>query len=117
MRRRTNISINPKHVYIICSVVCVILIAVSFKFSEQLSPVKTAFGRVFTPMQSGINSVGSSLTSKFDVFDEVGELSKENNKLKEEVKTLEGENRQLLEDKEELERLRKLYKLEDTYAN
>jgi len=86
-------------------------------FSQQLAPVKTAFGRVFTPMQSGINSVGGSLTSKFDVFADASELSKENNKLKEEVKTLESENRQLLEDKDELERLRKLYKLEDTYAN
>ncbi|MDF2510278.1 MAG: putative rane protein [Herbinix sp.] len=117
MRRRAKINFNPKYILIGCIVLCIGLIIISFRFGEQLSPVKNAVGSVITPMQRGINTVGSYITEKLDHFKRIGDLEQQNTQLKEQVDLLSYQNQMLLQDKYELDELRKLYDLDQKYAD
>lgn len=117
MRRRTKINLNPKYVLILCSILCFVLMFLSYRYSEELSPVKTAVGNVIAPMQKGINSVGSAVSDQFDKFKSMEKLIKENKSLQEQVDNLSNENKILLQDKYELDRLWDLYKLDKKYAD
>jgi rod shape-determining protein MreC len=117
MRRRNKIKLNPKQVLIACTVLLVGLIVFSFKFGEQLSPVKDAVGTVVTPMQRGINSVGTYISDRIANLKSNKQLQNENAKLKEQVDTLSYTNNLLLQDKYELDELRKLYKLDQKYMD
>jgi len=117
MRRRTKININPKHVLIVCIIICISLIIISFRYSEKFAPVKTAVGYVITPMQRGINTVGTILSDKLDTLKSMNGLLDENAKLNEKVNLLSYENKLLLQDKYELDGLRKLYELDQKYLD
>jgi len=117
MKRRSKININPKHVLILCALICLVLIIISLRFGDKLSPVKQAVGSAITPMQRGINMVGMYISDKLDNFKKINELLEENEKLKEQVNILTYENKMLLQDKRELDELRKLYKLDQKYLD
>ncbi len=117
MRRRTKININPKYLLIICTILCFVLILVSFQYKEQLAPVKAVVGNVMAPMQKGINSVGRAVSEQFKKFTTMKKLMEENADLKEELDKLSYENKILMQDKYELDRLQELYKLSDKYAD
>jgi rod shape-determining protein MreC len=117
MRRRTKININPKYVLIALVIFCIGLIIFSFRFGGKLSPVKEAVGTVITPMQAGINSVGTYLSDKLDTFKSIHDLLEENEQLKEQVSILSYENKLLLQDKYELDGLRELYALDQKYLD
>lgn len=117
MRRRTKININPKHALIVLAIFCIGLIIFSFRYGEKLSPVKEAVGTVITPMQVGINSVGTYISDKFDTFKSMNDLLAENKKLKDQVSVLNYQNKLLLQDKYELDGLRKLYDLDRKYLD
>ena len=67
-KRRKGPRIHPKYIYIFCSILCAILVVLSFKFSDQLSGVKATVGDIVSPMQSGINKVGKFLSDKADLL-------------------------------------------------
>ncbi len=117
MRRRKKININPKYLLIACIVLCVSLIIFSFRFGEKLSPVKDAVGTVITPMQKGINTVGTYISDQFEKFKSIGSLLEENENLKNQVAVLSYENQSLLQDKRELEQFRELFKLDQRYID
>lgn len=117
MRRRTKINLSPKHILIICIVICISLILVSFRFNDKLAPVRGAVGTAVTPMQNGINSVGTLISDRLDIFTNTNKLLKENAKLKNQVNNLSYENKMLLQDKYELDNLRNLYKLDKKYLD
>lgn len=117
MKRRAKIKLKPKHILIICTVLLLGLILLSFLYGDKFSPVKEAVGTVITPMQRGVNTVGTYISNKIENFKSISELQKENEKLKEQVTTLSYENKIYLQDKYELDELRKLYKLDKKYAD
>jgi rod shape-determining protein MreC len=117
MRRRTKININPKHVLIALVIICIGLILFSFRYGEKLSPVKEAVGTVITPMQVGINSVGTYISDKLDNLRNINELLDENKELKDQVAVLSYQNKLLLQDKYELDGLRELYALDQKYLD
>lgn len=115
MRRRKKISLEPKYILAICSVVCIVLIIISFKYKEKMQPIKTAVGSVVSPMQKGINSVGGWISNKVEFFTTMENLLDENEQLKEQLDTTTYENKILQQEKYELESLRKLYQLDEKY--
>lgn len=117
MRRRSSISINPKHLLIAGVILCFVLIFVSFRFSDEIAPVKAAVGSVITPMQKGINQVGYSISSQFNKFTTMSKLLNENASLKEQLDSMSYESKMLWQDKYELDRLRDLYELDKKYAD
>jgi rod shape-determining protein MreC len=117
MRRRTKFNINPKHVLIAGVILCISLIIISFRFGDKLTPVKDAVGSVITPMQVGINSVGTFISDKLDNFKSINDLLEENEQLKDQVNVLSYENKLLTQDKYELDGLRELYDLDQKYLD
>lgn len=116
-RRRRRRTFHPKTIYILLSVLCVILIILSFKFATGMSSVKTLFGDVVTPMQKGINSVGEMISGKFDMFTSKENLLKENAELKEKINALTYDNKILVGENSELDNYRNLYKLDKKYPD
>lgn len=116
MRRRTKITIDPKYTLLVLSVLCIILIVVSFKFEDKMSPIKTTVGDIVTPMQKGINTIGANLAEKIKFLHKMQDLIDENAKLKEQVNQLSYKNRILQQEQYELESLRKQYKLDAEYS-
>ncbi len=117
MRKRTKISIDPKYILMTIAFVCVVLILISFKFQDKMTPVRSAVGSIITPMQNGINKIGLVVADKMDYAKSMDKLVKENDSLKEEVEELSSQNRLLQQEKYELENLRELYDLDEQYSN
>lgn len=100
------------------SMLCVALILISFLGGEGLVlPVRRISGFLITPVQKGINQMGSWLSSMAENYEDVAVLREENAQLKERVDSLTAENSQLIQDKEELDQLRELYQLDKQYAD
>ena len=116
-RRRNKKTIHPKIIYICLSVFCVLLVLFSFKFSDQFSSVKTMFGDFVTPMQKGINSVGSSISGAFDLFHSKESLLAENKELKDKLDSLSYNNKILVSENNELENYRQLVNLNKKYPD
>ncbi len=117
MRRRTKIKLNPKYVLIVCVVLLICLIIFSYRYGEKLSPVKEAVGTVVTPMQRGVNTIGTYISGQFDHFRNVNDLLEENAKLKKELDKISYENKSYLQNKNEYDRLLKLYQLDAQYSD
>ncbi len=117
MRRNKKFHINPKHLLIGIAILCISLILLSFRFEEEMSPIKSTVGRVITPMQRGINKVGGFISDKLDIFNNINHLLQENDELKNQVAFLSYENKMLLQDKYELDGLRELYELDQKYLD
>lgn len=117
MRRRTKTPISPRYILVALSVLCLLLIILSFQYEEQLAPVKTVVGNTITPMQKGLNSIGNFFSEKADMFVSMQELMEENRELKEKLDNLSYENKILQQEKYELESLRELYELDEKYAS
>ncbi len=116
MRRRFNFIIKPKYIFIACSALCVATMIVTFSNDERLSPVRTVFGDVVTPMQSGVNQVGGWIGKKTEIFTSMKKLLAKNEELQTRVDTLSSQNKILQLDKYELDSLRKLYELDQKYS-
>lgn len=116
MRRRTKISMEPKYILAFCVVLCLVLVFVSFRYSDKLEPVKSTVGDLLAPMQKGINSLGTGISKQFENFKNVKKLQEVNAQLQEELNNVTYENKILQQDKYELETLRKLFQLDSKYA-
>lgn len=114
-KKTTNENLKNKYLLAGLSVFCVLLIVVSFLDNDLFSPVKQASGFVITPIQKGINGFGSWLFDLTDNFEEAVALREENAELQARVDTLTEENSQLIQDREELMRLRELFELDEQY--
>ncbi len=117
MRKRTKISLDPKYILITIAIVCVALLLISFKFQDKMTPVRSAVGSVITPMQKGINQIGRKVAKQMQYATTMKKLVKENNSLRKELENVSAQNRQLQQDKYELDDFRKLYDLDQKYRD
>ena len=117
MKKKTNDNLKNKYLLIGLSVFCVALILLSFFEGDAVAPVRQVSGFVITPIQKGINGFGSWLSGLTDNFDDAVTLRAKNEELQAKVDTLTEENSQLVQDKEELTRLRELYDLDQQYTD
>ena len=115
MRKSSNDNLKNKYLLTGLSIFCAALIIVSFLNEELFSPVKQVSGFLITPVQKGINGFGSWLFDLTDNFEDAETLRMENAELRARVSALTEENSQLIQDREELLRLRKLFDLDEQY--
>ena len=106
---------SGKLVFSLLVIACVGLIVVSYLFSDIFSPVKTAVGNFFVPMQKGISTIGGAISDKLKIFKDKQELIEENEKLTEEVNNLKVERQTLLSEKWELGWYRDIYENDTVY--
>ena len=116
-KNKIKIKIVPRYLFIVMVVICLILLLISYRFSDSLGPVKTVVGDAITPMQVGINKAGSYFTSKLDYLKNIDDLLAKNKELTEKLNKISYENKLLLQGKYELDDFRKLYNLDQTYAD
>ena len=119
-RRRTNkktITILPKHVFFLLLFLTVAIVFVSYRFPNLIQPVRNGIESFIIPMQKGINTVGQSISEKFDMFDNLKNLQKENEELKAKVEQLTQQAQAVSQEKYELNGLRELYDLDVKYPD
>lgn len=116
MKKKKKFSIKSKHLIIIMTIICVGLIALAASSKFSFEPLQRGTGYVISPFQNGINTVGTWLRSQTTGFRNAKKLEQQNTELEEKVGALKEENNALLQDQDELERLRKLYKLDKSFS-
>jgi rod shape-determining protein MreC len=99
------------------AILCILLIVLSFKFSNRFAAVKTMVGNVVSPMQRGINTVGTAISDKMELLASKKSLLEENTKLKDEIDQLSYANKVLTGENSELENYRQLYDLDKKYPD
>lgn len=101
---------------VLCAI-CIALIVLSAVGLQASGPVGEAAGYIITPLQKGLNSIGSFLSGLSSNMSDAATLREENERLQTQVDTLTAENSELVLDKEELERLQTLLDLRDEYSD
>ena len=102
---------------IILTIICILLIGISVVGSQMMTPVTGITGYVITPIQKGMNSLGSFLSGFSTNMTDAAALREENARLKAQVDTLTEENSKLVLNKEELDRLQDLLSLKEQYSD
>lgn len=115
MKRQNKKKISSKYVLLIMTILCIIIIALSAEMSISAGPVGKAIGQVIVPMQKGINQIGNALNLKKLNQQTKAELQAENAELKDQVAQLEEQLNRVSIEQAELEELRDLYSLDQTY--
>ena len=116
-RTRKKISIPSKYILLILSIVCIILMILSFTTEAVIRPINSIAGYVIVPFQKGISTVGFWMSDKADNFQKMNELIEVNNELQNKVDELSIQVNDLQRDKYELSELRQLYKLDEQYSD
>jgi len=116
MKKKKKFSIKSKHLITIMTIICVGLIALAASSKFSFEPLQRGTGYVISPFQNGINTVGTWLRSQTTGFRDAKKLEQQNTELEEKISALKEENNALLQDQDELERLRKLYKLDESFS-
>lgn len=119
MRRRHKVkfSVRPKHLLYTLIFLCLMLLYISYRYSDKLAPFKTSVGNLITPMQNGINFVGTYLNEQLELFESKRALQEENDQLKAEIEELKNRNSILIADGYELAQLRELYEVGKKYSD
>ena len=117
MKRKSKVVLPPKYILMILTGVCVIAMLVSFTFNISGGPLHTVAGYVFVPMQEGINTVGTWMSSQAEKFRNLKEVTAENEALKEQVDKLTAELNTTNLEQYELENLRELFELDQKYPS
>lgn len=113
--KREKFTLPGKYLLFILTILACVLMVVTFTTDIFNKPLNFIVGYVIVPYQKGISSIGSYFSEKKDALVDVYDLINENEELKNRVAELEEENTQLMQDKYELNTLRELYELDNTY--
>lgn len=115
--RKNKITIKPRYFLGFMVVICILLLILSFRFSEKFNKPRKLVVDSLIPMQVGINRVGWFFTEKLDYLKSLDELITENKILKDKLEEAHYKNKILLQDRYELDDFRKLFHLDQTYAD
>ncbi len=116
-RNKKKIEIMPKYVLLALTVICVVLMVLSLFFDGMLSSVRNVTNTFIVPMQKGVNTVGTYVESKIEAFKNYEDVVEENEQLKEQINDYEATISQYQLDSYELDRLQKLYELDELYSD
>ena len=117
MHKKNQSSFSSKYWLLILSIICVLLMGLSLVTDKVGGPLRAVVNYTIVPMQNGINTVGIWMSDLTKNLDTLKELQNENSKLQAEVDELTMKINLLQQDKEELERLRELYQLDQYYSD
>lgn len=116
-KKKRKFTLSSEYVLLIFTVVCVIMIFVTFNTKITAGPLRGVASYVLVPLQKGINQIGSVVSGWSDNLTNLKDVMAENEELKAQVDQLTTENNILQQDKFELTRLRELYELDEKYPD
>lgn len=109
------LMIKPKNILFIMTFVCIGVMGITYFHSDSAVPLRTAVGYIVIPLQSGINQIGSMgqelLQERLDLED-TRALVKEQERI---IADLKSQIEQYQEENAEVNRLRDLLELSETY--
>lgn len=117
MKKNRKYSIPTKYIFPTLAITCIAFMFASFISGYSGGVGNTIAGYIFVPVQSGINQVGGWFRDKADNLQDLTEAQAKNDELQAKIDELTLENSQLQQDKYELDELRELYKLDETYGD
>ena len=117
MRRKKKNKFPAKYMLGIMTVFCLVVIGCSVKLSFSAQGATSVAGYVIVPMQKGINKIGSTLSGVADNFKSKKELQKTNRELTDQVTQLQEELNRVQLDREELDNLKSLYKMDQAFSD
>nr|WP_300769849.1 rod shape-determining protein MreC [uncultured Acetatifactor sp.] len=115
-RKGERFSLPSKYLLFILTVLCTVMMLVTFGTDVFNRPLNVVVGYVIVPFQQGIEKVGGWLSNRSEELVQIRTLLDENARLKEELAALIEENTLLQQDKYELNKLRELFELDGQYA-
>ncbi len=113
--KREKFTLPGKYLLFILTIVCCVLMVVTFTTDIFNKPLNYVVGYIIVPYQKGISSIGSYFSDKKDALVNVRDLINENAELRNQLDILEEENNRLMQDKYELNTLRELFSIDQTY--
>ena len=113
--KKPKFSIPPRYVLFFLTMLCVILLGINFVFPTALNPVREGIFTVFMPMQKGINQIGSAIAEELSSLSHMREAEEENKQLRERIARMQENLDRYAVDYQELEQLRELLELKNTY--
>lgn len=116
MKKKKRFKMKNKNLLIIMTIICISALALTAANVVSVSPIRQVVSYLIVPFQKGINTVGTWVADKGKLFQNSKELSEQVDDLTKQIQELKEENLLLSEDKEELERLRELYKTDTSYS-
>lgn len=116
-KKKRKFTLSSEYVLLIFTLLCVIMIFVTFNTKITAGPLRGVASYVLVPLQKGINQIGSVVTGWSDNLTNLKDVLAENEELKAQVDQLTTENNILQQDKFELTRLRELYELDEKYPD
>lgn len=117
MKRRTKRSIPTKYTLLAVTVLCVLVMFVSFTLNLSGGPLNTVAGYVFVPMQNGINQVATWVINRADDVVSLRNVQQKNKELQAKVDELTQELNTIKLEQYELDNLRELMKLDQKYPS
>lgn len=117
MKRRTRRSIPTKYTLLTVTVLCVLVMFVSFTMNLSGGPLNTIAGYVFVPMQNGINKVGDWIVNRADDVASLRNVQQKNKELQAQVDKLTQELNTIKLEQYELDNLRELMELDQKYPS
>ncbi|MBO4889409.1 MAG: rod shape-determining protein MreC [Lachnospiraceae bacterium] len=114
---RNKIDIPSKYVLLALSVLCIIMMVLSYATDIMDGPPEAVAGYTVIPFQKGIAYAGSWLFDRSESIKELESLRTENEELKKTVDELTIKINDLTTDKYELAELRQLLSLDERYSD
>ena len=105
-----------KYLLLILTILCTLLMLITFGTDMFNRPLNSVVGYVVVPFQQGIGKLGGWISNRSEELVQIRILLEENARLKEEIAALTEENVQLQQDKYELNSLRQLIDLDEQYG-
>ena len=116
-KKGEKFTLPSKYLLFILTILCTVLMLVTFGNDSFDKPLNTVVGYVIVPLQQGIGKVGLWLADRSDELEQIRTVLNENTRLKEEIAALTEENTLLQQDKYELNKLRELFDLNEQYSS
>ncbi len=115
-RYKMKYKIEPKYILMFLTIILVLLIFLSYKFQGFFAPIKTGVSSMFVPMQKGITVISDYIKEIEESFQDVEELQEDYDALLAEYEKLKSQYNEIITDSYELENLRVLFQLSETYS-
>lgn len=114
-RKKARFHIPTRYVLFSLSAVCIVAMFATFLFDVPFTPLRTAAGYVFIPMQKGINQVGTWFVDRADNLKELRDVMAENASLQEQVDELTNELNTYKMEQYDIADMRELLALDEQY--
>ena len=116
-RKGEKFTIPSKYLLLFLTILCTVMMLITFGTDMFNRPLNTAVGRVVVPFQQGISKLGEWLSNRSEELVQIRDLLEENERLRAEIAALTEENTLLQQDKYELNQLRELVQLDEQYGS